>query len=164
MWSQQLNESASFLLDWNFVCIFFVLHHKSQSQKHFFYQKMPGIVGSWYYCTSNLLITCLPTKLCRSFHHELRVSPMVLSMWPCKNIFHIQVLVIYFFLTPPRIKKKKTGTANKWGTTNSKPPWPISILWFSSSNCTVCRITCSKGRRGPHGYMWNVVSREVLEM
>jgi hypothetical protein len=31
----------------------------------------------------------------------LRASPVVLSMWPCKNISHIQVLVTYFFPTPP---------------------------------------------------------------
>jgi hypothetical protein len=36
---------------------------------------------------------------------SLRASPVVLSMWPCKNIFHIQVLVICFFATPP-IKSK----------------------------------------------------------
>ncbi len=105
------------------------------SQKNTFFIKMPGILGSWY-CTSNLLITCLPTKFCHSFHHELRVSPVVLSMWPCKNNFHIQVSVIYFFSNPTD-KLKKTGTVNRWGTTNSKPPGPISIIWFSSSNCTV---------------------------
>jgi len=31
----------------------------------------------------------------------LRASPVVLSMWPCKNISRIQVLVTYFFPTPP---------------------------------------------------------------
>jgi hypothetical protein len=32
----------------------------------------------------------------------VRASPaVVLSMWPCKNISYIQVLIIYFFPTPP---------------------------------------------------------------
>jgi hypothetical protein len=35
----------------------------------------------------------------------------VLSMWPRKNIFHIQVLVIYFFPTPPGTDKIKIGIA-----------------------------------------------------
>jgi len=32
---------------------------------------------------------------------RLRASPPTLSMWPCKNISHIQVLVTNFFPTPP---------------------------------------------------------------
>jgi hypothetical protein len=31
----------------------------------------------------------------------IRASPPMLSMWPCKNISHIQVLVTNFFPTPP---------------------------------------------------------------
>jgi hypothetical protein len=37
------------------------------------------------------------TTMCFQF----RASPAVLSMWPCQNISHIQVLVTYFFPTPP---------------------------------------------------------------
>jgi hypothetical protein len=31
----------------------------------------------------------------------IRASPPMLSMWPCKNVSHIQVLVTNFFPTPP---------------------------------------------------------------
>jgi len=37
----------------------------------------------------------------QGFLSALRASPAVLSMWPCKNISHIQVLVTFFFPTPP---------------------------------------------------------------
>jgi hypothetical protein len=47
-----------------------------------------------------------------------RASPAVLSMRPCKNISHLS-LVIYFSATP--FKKTKSGTANWWESTDSKP-------------------------------------------
>jgi hypothetical protein len=47
-----------------------------------------------------------------------RVWAEVLSMWPCKNIFTSKFSYLLFCnLTP----KTETQTANKWGTTNSKP-------------------------------------------
>jgi hypothetical protein len=51
----------------------------------------------------------------------------VLSMWPRKNIFHIQVLVISFFSTPPGTDKTKIGIANRWKSTNSNPPGAIKL-------------------------------------
>jgi hypothetical protein len=59
-------------------------------------------------------------------------------------------LVIYFFVTPPTDKTER-GTANRWGTTNSKPPGRIIMIGQSkrgigsqiifitlfSSKCTV---------------------------
>jgi hypothetical protein len=32
--------------------------------------------------------------------HWVRASPKVLSMWPCKIIFHIQIIVLFTFLEP----------------------------------------------------------------
>jgi hypothetical protein len=52
-------------------------------------------------------------------------------MQPCKNIFHIQVLVIYFFCNPTHLTE--TGTANRWGTTNSKPPGLIIMIRHSET-------------------------------
>ncbi len=54
------------------------------------------------------------------------LSLAVPSMWPCKNISHIQVLVIYFLPTP-RIKLK-LGVQIGGETTNSKPPGPIIMI------------------------------------
>jgi len=51
---------------------------------------------------------------------------------PAKNIFHIQVLVMYSFATPTH--KTETGIANRWGmTTNSKPPGPIIMMGGSET-------------------------------
>ncbi len=47
-------------------------------------------------------------------------------MGPCKNISHIQVLVIYFLPTPPI--KLKLGVQIGGKTTNSKPPRPIIMI------------------------------------
>jgi hypothetical protein len=43
-----------------------------------------------------------------------------------QNYFSHPSLVIYFFPTPPI--KLETGTANRWGTTNSKPSGPIIMF------------------------------------
>jgi hypothetical protein len=37
----------------------------------------------------------------KNIPNQLRASPAVLSMWPCRNISHIQGLVNNFFPTPP---------------------------------------------------------------
>jgi len=42
-------------------------------------------------------------------------------MWLCKNIFHIQVLVIYFFATPPIKPKLGQQIKVRYYTTNSIP-------------------------------------------
>jgi hypothetical protein len=44
-------------------------------------------------------------------------------MWPYKKYFSHPRLVIYYLATP--LMKLKTGTANRSGTSNSKPPGPI---------------------------------------
>ncbi len=41
-----------------------------------------------------------------------RASPPILSMWPCKNISHIQDLLLTFFQPQPR--KLEIGTACRW--------------------------------------------------
>jgi hypothetical protein len=70
---------------------------------------------------------------------KLRASPVVLSMWTCKNIFHIQVELFTVFCNPTH--QTEPGTANRLGTTNSKPPAPISMMgeWETlSSNPIIC--------------------------
>jgi hypothetical protein len=54
-----------------------------------------------------------------------------------KNISHIQVLVIYFFATPPI--KPKLGLQIYVGTTNSKPPGRI-IMFGQSKTGTSSQI------------------------
>ncbi len=48
---------------------------------------------------------------------------MVLSMWTCKNISHIQVYLL--FSNPTH--KTKAGTANRWESTNQSPPRSIKL-------------------------------------
>ncbi len=72
---------------------------------------------------------------------HVRVSP---AMWPCKKYFTHVSVVIYFFanLNP------KTGTANRWETTNSKSPRPIIMIGQSeteSSNSHIIFITLFSG-------------------
>jgi hypothetical protein len=70
----------------------------------------------YYYCI----------KRYKSFKFVKRLSRRKLD--PAKIIFHLQVLVIYFFFATPQIKLKLERTANKWWTNHSsKPPGPIII-------------------------------------
>jgi hypothetical protein len=58
-------------------------------------------------------------------------SPVVvLSMWPCKNISHIQVLFTFSCNFTHSIE---TETANRWETTNSKPPGRIIMIGQSET-------------------------------
>jgi hypothetical protein len=52
----------------------------------------------------------------------------VLSMWTCKKYFSHPSLVFFFFPTLPMKLKLEFGTANRWETTNSKPPGPIIMI------------------------------------
>jgi hypothetical protein len=75
-----------------------------------------------------------------------RASPAVLSMQPCKNIFHIQVkLFIALFSNPTH--KTETGTGNMLGTSNSKPPGPILMIGqsetLSSSQIVFITLFCA---------------------
>jgi len=82
---------------------------------------------------------------------HLEQAPMVvLNMWPCKNIFSHASLVLYFLVTPPT--KLETRTSNRWGTTNNKPPGPISTMGQSETlnssqvlfiTLFLCRCTAS---------------------
>jgi hypothetical protein len=67
----------------------------------------------------------------QGFLSGLRASPAVLSMWACKNISHIQVLVT-FFSNPTH--KTEIGTANRWETTNSNPSGPIKPSCWSEAD------------------------------
>jgi hypothetical protein len=60
----------------------------------------------------------------------LRPSSAGLRMWPHKSIFHIQAS--YFLCSNPA-HKTETGTANRWGTTNSKPHGPIIMMGQSKT-------------------------------
>jgi hypothetical protein len=50
----------------------------------------------------------------------------VLGNVTLQKYFSHPSLVIYFFATPPQ--KTELGTANRRGTTNSKPPGPIIMI------------------------------------
>ncbi len=59
-------------------------------------------------------------------------SPVVLSMWPCKNISHIHYLL---FSKPTH--KSKTRTVNRSENTISKPLGPIIMIGQSETeNCS----------------------------
>ncbi len=72
---------------------------------------------------------------------KLRASPVVLSMWTCKNIFHIKVELFIVFCNPTH--QTEPWTANRLGTTNSKPPGPISMMgeWVTLSSSPIICIT-----------------------
>ncbi len=55
-----------------------------------------------------------------------RASPLVLNMWPCKSISHIQCSYLLFLIPPVRLKKEV-------GTTNGKQPWPIIMIGQSKT-------------------------------
>jgi hypothetical protein len=63
-----------------------------------------------------------------------------------KKCFSHQSLVIYCFPTSP--SKLKTGTANTWETTNSKPPRPIIMIgWSVTGNSSqIIFVTLFSGR------------------
>jgi hypothetical protein len=61
-------------------------------------------------------------------------SPVVLCTWPCK-MFFTSKLNYLLFCNPTY--KRKTAKANRWGTTNSKPPGLIIMMGQSE---TVFRV------------------------
>ncbi len=94
-------------------------------------------------------------KQCRDANSLIQVAEaltaraplVVLWMWPCKNISHIQSSVNYFFPTSPI--KLKLGTANRWETTtNSKPPEPIIMISQSEigSSSQITFVTLFSGK------------------
>jgi len=70
------------------------------------------------------------------------------STWPCKTISHILVSSILFH-NPTH--KTKTGTANRWETTNSKPlgpmanqkQWAVIISYLSYSSLAGAQLCCA---------------------
>jgi hypothetical protein len=57
-------------------------------------------------------------------YFTVRASPVVLSMWLCEKIFFASKFRYVLFCNPTH--KTETGRANRWVTTNSKPPGPIN--------------------------------------
>ncbi len=57
---------------------------------------------------------------------HIRASPAVLSMWWPSKIFLKSKFSCLLIFNPTH--KTETGTANTWGTTNSKPPALISMI------------------------------------
>jgi hypothetical protein len=53
-----------------------------------------------------------------------------------QKYFSIPSLVIYFFSNPTH--KPKTGTANRWETTNSNPLGPLKLSSQSTADVRVC--------------------------
>ncbi len=74
-------------------------HHRSVRQ----YCKLPYITGNiimllFFKPGKTTWFPCCVWHVCKT----VRACPSTMfSMWPCKNISHIQVGVIYFFPTPP---------------------------------------------------------------
>jgi len=52
-------------------------------------------------------------------------SPVVLDTWPCNMVFTFKFNYL-LFCNPT--DKTKTETANRWGSTNSKPPGSIIMM------------------------------------
>jgi hypothetical protein len=52
-------------------------------------------------------------------------------MWPSAKIFFTSKFSYLFICNPTH--KTETGTANRWGTTNSKPPGPIIMMGQSET-------------------------------
>ncbi len=107
-------------------------------------QKVPSTLGNFSKCFSTNLSSCFEVE-------HLRASPVVLQYGTLQKYISHPGLVMYSsFATPPM--KTKTGTANRWQTTDSKPPGPgimmgqsetlssshiIFITLFSAGCCTV---------------------------
>jgi hypothetical protein len=74
---------------------------------------------------------------------SLRASPTqcLVSMWPCKNISYIQVLVLYLFFYN-HTHKTETETANMWGplmANHLDQSW--SIMEWASSYPFICWVS-----------------------
>jgi hypothetical protein len=74
----------------------------------------------------------------QSFLMRMRAYPaVVLSMWPCKFISHLQVLIYLLFFNPTH--ETKIGIANRWEMTNSDPPRrPIKLSSQSTAGVHLC--------------------------
>jgi hypothetical protein len=59
---------------------------------------------------------------------DVRASPVVLSMFFTSKFSYV------LFCNPTN--KSETGTANRWGTTNNKPPGPIIMMGQSETLST----------------------------
>ncbi len=124
-----------FILRWHhltYQCAFF---HWSQTNNH-----QCQIVWLLFLPISNRLFNSPYQNMAKALGEKyplvylegtLEHLQQVLSMQPCENIFHIQVLVMYSFCNPTN--KTETGTANTWGTTNSKPHGPIIMMGQSET-------------------------------
>ncbi len=81
-------------------------------------------------------------KTLHGMQRLLRASPTVLSMQPCRSSYLL-------FCNPTH--KTETGTANRWGTTNRKPPGPIIMIrqseTLSSSRIIFSALFCACPRR-----------------
>jgi hypothetical protein len=67
-----------------------------------------------------------------------RASTEVLLMWPCKK--NLISKFSYLLLFPHPTHKTKTGTTNKWETTNSNPPGPIKLSSQSTAGVRLCCV------------------------
>jgi hypothetical protein len=70
---------------------------------------------------------------------------MVLSVCDPAKIFFTSKSIYSLFFNPT--DETETGTANRWGTTNSKPPGPMSMMGQSEtlSNSQIIFITLFSG-------------------
>jgi hypothetical protein len=62
---------------------------------------------------------------------HLWASPAVCSVWDAAKIFFTSKFSYLLFCNPTH--QTETGTANRWGTTSSKPPGPIIMMGESET-------------------------------
>jgi hypothetical protein len=89
------------------------------------------------------------------WHWAVWLASPMLSMWPSKKNFLHPRLVISFFSNLTH--KTKTGTANRWETTNNNPPGPTKL---SSQSSVGVRLCCAFyqphhfSKVGPKPFCW----------
>jgi hypothetical protein len=66
------------------------------------------------------------TKISNTITADIRACPVVLGMCDLAKIFFTSKFN-YLFLSNPT-NRTETGTPNRWGFTNNKPPGPIIMM------------------------------------
>jgi hypothetical protein len=84
---------------------------------------------------------CLDTLKKLNLEH-----PRWCSVWDPAKIFLVSKFSYLLFSNP--IYETKTGTTNRWETTNSKPPQPITMIGWSEtrSSSQIIFVTLFSGR------------------
>ncbi len=76
-------------------------------------------------------LTKISNTITADILYYTRACPVVLSMCDLAKIFFTAKFSYLLFCNPSH--KSETGIANRWGTSNSKPPGPIIMMGRSES-------------------------------